>query len=125
MENEVGAVGNLNAIGTTLRYWGPIRSAAADWSRYPLGTQFKIVGQSQIYEIDDFGSALVGNGTIDFYFPTLEQMDNWGLRYIDIEVIKWGSWHKSLSYLPADSKYWHVRQMYRELNAKIHAYNKR
>lgn len=122
LENEPGAYGNLNAIGTPLRYWGGVRSAAADWSKYPLGTQFKIVGEPHIYEIDDFGSALVGNGTVDFYKPTLEAMNAWGLRYIDIEIVKWGSYSKSLSYLSGSSGYWHVRQMYYNIKPKVDRY---
>lgn len=122
LENEPGAVGNLNAIGTALRF-GSIRSAAADWSRYPLGTQFRIVGEPHLYEIDDYGSALVGNGTIDFYKPTLSMMNNWGLRYVDIEIVKWGCYHRSLKYLPASSGYWHVRQMHYVIKGKINSYS--
>ena len=32
--------GRLNAAGGTLQYGGTIRSAAADWSRFPLGDPF-------------------------------------------------------------------------------------
>ncbi|MEM0969571.1 MAG: hypothetical protein AAGJ31_09495, partial [Verrucomicrobiota bacterium] len=71
-ENEAGGkYGNKTALGTVLRGSGKMRSAAADWSRYPLGTRFRIVGSPQIYEIDDYGSALVGTDTLDIYQPTL------------------------------------------------------
>ncbi len=117
LENEPGAPWMKNAIGTNLRY-GTIRSAAADWSRYPLGTQFRIVGQPHLYEIDDYGSALVGTGTIDFYKPTLEAMNAWGLRYVDIQIVKWGSYERSLSYLQS-GKYWHTRQMRDTIRKKL------
>ena len=42
-------------------------SAAADWSRFPLGTRFQIVGTQDRYVIDDYGGALVGTNTIDLY----------------------------------------------------------
>src|SRR6478672_13822415 len=55
-----------SAVGSTLKY-GNTRSAAADWSVYPVGTVFKIQGDNHMYEIDDYGSALVGTNTIDLY----------------------------------------------------------
>ena len=39
---------------------GHLTSAAADWSRFPLGTKFKIRGTDTIYVVDDYGPALVG-----------------------------------------------------------------
>ena len=94
-ENEKGGIyGRKNAIGITLKY-GTIRSAAADWSRYPLGTKFRIIGEPYIYVIDDYGSALVGTETIDIYKPNLSMMKDWGVRNIDIEVIEWGCYKSS------------------------------
>ncbi len=68
--------------------YGAIRSAAADWSRYPLGTKFRMVGQPHVYVIDDYGSALVGTDTIDIYKPNLTMMKEWGVREIDIEILE-------------------------------------
>src|ERR1700739_2078410 len=34
-------------------------SAAADWSRFPVGTKFRIAGSDRKYVIDDYGSAPV------------------------------------------------------------------
>lgn len=110
-ENEPGAYGKLNAKGTTLRY-GKVRSAAADWSRFPVGTRFQIVGTPYTYEIDDYGSALVGTNTIDLYWPTLKLMNNWGTRHVDIKVIEWGCLEKSASIMEKRLKYPHVREMY-------------
>lgn len=110
-ENEPGAVGRLNAIGTTLRY-GLTRSAAADWSRYPLGTRFRIEGSPIIYEIDDYGSALVGTNTIDLFKPSLRLMNEWGSRHVDIKIIEWGSFEESNSWLGKRLKYPHCRAMY-------------
>src|SRR5438067_8393052 len=56
--------GSHNACGGWLRCSG-IRSAASDWSRYPVGTRFQIIDTGEICEIDDYGSALVGTNTID------------------------------------------------------------
>ncbi len=103
--------GRKNAIGTRLQF-GKVRSAAADWSRYPLGTEFRIVGQPGItYIIDDYGSALVGTGTIDLYKPTFGSMNRWGVRHVDIEVTKWGSFSKSLHILSPRTRWSHVRRM--------------
>jgi 3D (Asp-Asp-Asp) domain-containing protein len=46
---------------------GAVHSAAADWSRYPVGTRFQIVETGETCEIDDYGSALVGTNTIDLF----------------------------------------------------------
>ena len=88
--------GAKTAIGTNLRY-GRVRSAATDWSVYPLGTIFQIEGQPYIYQVDDYGSALVGTNTIDLYEPTKANMKQWGARKVNIRVLKWGSFSQSLS----------------------------
>ncbi|MFN0127138.1 MAG: 3D domain-containing protein [Verrucomicrobiales bacterium] len=110
--------GTRNAVGERLRY-GKVRSAAADWSRYPLGTRFRILGQPEEYVIDDYGSALVGKNTIDLYKPTVRSMDQWGVRHLEIEVIEWGCFEESLEVLlPRAGKARHVAAMVRDLRAK-------
>jgi 3D (Asp-Asp-Asp) domain-containing protein len=103
--------GELSAMGKPLRF-GMVRSAAADWSRYPVGTRFRIVGKPYEYVIDDYGSALVGTDTIDLYKPSGERMDDWGAREIEIEIIAWGSFGKSLAILePRREMGEHIEQM--------------
>jgi 3D (Asp-Asp-Asp) domain-containing protein len=110
--------GVRNAVGGPLRY-GKVRSAAADWSRFPLGTLFRIGGSPEIYEIDDYGSALVGKNTIDLYKPTTQSMRQWGVRQVEIEVIAWGSLEKSLKVLlPRARSAPHVAAMVRGIQAK-------
>src|SRR5437660_12015507 len=58
--------GRRNALGASLSS-RHLMSAASDWSRYPLGTHFRIVGTKDEYVIDDYGTALVGTNTIDLY----------------------------------------------------------
>lgn len=87
--------GNKSALGTELRYTPEYHSAAADWSRFPLGTKFKIKGYDRVFVVDDYGKALVGTGTIDIYFLTKERMNNWGVRIVQIEVLEFGSFHES------------------------------
>ncbi len=112
--------GNKNAIGTTLKYTGDLRSAAADWSRYPVGTKFKIVGDSQIYQVDDYGSALVGTDTIDIYQPTLTAMRRWGAPMVGIQVLEWGSFRESATILRARiDKAQHCREMYEGIKEKV------
>lgn len=119
MENEPGAVGRKNAIGTNLRYTKKHRSAAADWSVYPVGTKFKIKGHSAIYEIDDYGSALAGTNTVDIYKPTLRSMNKWGTRKIEITVIEWGSYERASRILSHRCGYWHCRKMYNAIQKKL------
>ncbi len=106
-----------NAIGTTLKY-GDLRSAAADWSIYPVGTKFKIKGEPHLYVIEDYGSALVGRNTIDLYKPTRGSMRAWGTRHVDIEVTEWGSFERSLHILKPRARYSHVRAMVNKLRQK-------
>lgn len=117
-ENEVGAIENYNAAGGRLKY-GQVRSAAADWSKYPVGTKFKIKGLPYTYVVDDYGSALTGTNTIDIYHPTLKLMNKWASRPVEIDVIQWGSWERTLSLLKGRRGYWHCRDMYYAAKKKV------
>jgi 3D (Asp-Asp-Asp) domain-containing protein len=69
-EDDHLVYGSKNATGTHLRYSNRVRSAAADWSFYPVGTVFRIKGLPYLYVVDDYGSALTGTGTVDIYKPS-------------------------------------------------------
>lgn len=103
--------GKKTAAGTELRYEPSYHSVAADWSRFPLGTKFRIRGYDRIFVVEDYGSALVGTNTLDLYFPDKERMNNWGVRYVDIEVLAFGSFHESRKIVAARAIYHHCRQM--------------
>lgn len=120
-ESDSLKYGRLSASGTALRSKGDIRSAAADWSRYPVGTKFRIVGASQIYEIDDYGGGLVGTDTIDIYQPTLTAMRNWGSPELGVEILEWGSIKRSMEILEKRVRVPHVKQMWLNLQAKCQA----
>lgn len=110
-ESDHIAYGPRNAVGTRLKYNDQVRSAAADWSVYPLGTRFKIKGEPYIYEVDDYGSALVGTGTIDIYQPTRALMRQWGRRVVEIQIIQWGSSKRSMEMLAGRTRYRHCARM--------------
>ncbi len=103
--------GNKNATGTALRYTNQVRSAAADWSFYPVGTTFRIKGLPYLYVVDDYGSALTGTGTIDIYKPTKAIMNQWGRRNVELTIVQWGSFTRSAELLSKRTKYTHCRQM--------------
>lgn len=103
--------GDKNATGTTLRYTNRVRSAAADWSFYPVGTTFRIKGLPYLYVVDDYGSALTGTGTIDIYKPTKDVMNLWGRRNVELTIVQWGSFTRSAELLSKRTKYDHCRQM--------------
>ena len=109
--------GAHNAIGTRLASAG-VHSAAADWSRFPVGTKFKILNTGEICQIDDYGSALVGTGTIDLYKKSRGDMHNWGVRYVDIKILEWGSSQKSLQILRERTRNRHVRAMVADLRTQ-------
>jgi 3D (Asp-Asp-Asp) domain-containing protein len=102
--------GRRNAVGKTLSGQGHL-SAAADWSRFPLGTKFQIVGTQDRYIIDDYGGALVGTNTIDLYMTNRRAMRLWGVRRVDIDILEWGSKQLSLKVLEPRRKNGLVRRM--------------
>src|ERR1051325_5541992 len=106
-----------NALGTYLSGRHVI-SAAADWSRFPLGTRFRICSTREEFVIDDYGTALVGTNTIDLYKPTRLEMRRWGVRHVDIDVVQWGSEAESLKVLGPRAKHRLVRQMITSLEKK-------
>jgi 3D (Asp-Asp-Asp) domain-containing protein len=99
-----------NAIGLRLS-GGAVGSAAADWSRFPLGTKFRLVDTHEVFQIDDYGWALVGTNTIDLYKPSRLAMRRWGVRRVDIDVIEWGSREKSLKVLAPRGRNRQIRRM--------------
>ena len=61
--------------------------------------------------VDDYGKALVGTRTIDIYFLTKERMNHWGVRWLDIEVLEFGSFHESRKILAARANHPHCLEM--------------
>ena len=109
--------GKRNAVGAKLSR-GKCRSAASDWSRFPLGTRFRIVGTRDEYIIDDYGTALIGTNTIDLYKHTKLEMRRWGVRHVDIDILEWGSNENSLKVLKPRAKHRSVRRMIVALEKK-------
>jgi 3D (Asp-Asp-Asp) domain-containing protein len=110
--------GRQTCIGTTLRY-DAVHSAAADWSRWPLGTTFRILDTGEICKVDDIGWALSGRNTIDLYKPTRGAMNGWGTRTVNIEILNWGDDSEALSILSKRSKYAHVQRMVKDLEKHV------
>lgn len=109
--------GKHNAIGTYLS-GRQVMSAASDWSRFPLGTRFRLVNTNEEYIIDDYGTALIGTNTIDLYKPSRLDMKRWGVRRVDIDVLQWGSKEESLKVLAPRAKHQSVRRMIVALQKK-------
>ena len=95
-----------------------MNSAAADWSRYPLGTKFKILSTNKTYVVDDYGPALVGTNKIDLYMPSRQEMAHWGVRKVQIYIIEAGSYDRSLALLKPRKKLPYVRKMVKVLEEK-------
>ncbi len=112
-----GGSGVHNALGEYLS-GRHVMSAASDWSRYPLGTRFRLADTNEEYVIDDYGAALIGTDTIDLYKPSRLEMKNWGVRYVDIDVLQWGSEEQSLKVLAPRCKHHCARQMVAALQKK-------
>lgn len=108
--------GSMNAAGTPLRYTERVRSAAADWAVYPVGTVFRIKGMPQLFVVDDYGSALTGTGTVDIYTPSKQYMGAWGRRNVELTVVQWGSYARSAEILAKRTHFPHCAQMYAAIN---------
>jgi 3D (Asp-Asp-Asp) domain-containing protein len=109
--------GRHSAIGARLCGHDVI-SAASDWSRFPLGTKFRIVDTNEVFRIDDYGSALIGTNTIDLYKTNRLAMRQWGVRHVDVDILEWGSDQHSLQVLTPRSGNRAVRQMIVALQEK-------
>lgn len=90
-------------------------SAAADWSRWPAGTIFRVVATGQLYRVEDYGWALAGRNTIDLYMATPRDMNGWGVRQELIEIVQWGDPAASLHKLAPHQKFRHIKRMVLEL----------
>lgn len=118
-ESDHVKYGRLAATGTKLKS-GNIRSAAADWSEFPVGTTFRIKQYPKYtFVVDDYGSALVGTKTIDLYQTTKSKMREWGVRNVEIEVIQWGCLSKSKAILQDRLRYAHIRKMNESISNKL------
>ena len=106
--------GSKSALGSQLKC-GSVKSAAADWSRWPAGTTFRVQETGEFYQVDDYGWALTGTNTIDLYKPSRSAMNSWGVRRVNIQVLDWGDPDRSLSILRPRGKYKHVRKMIAQL----------
>jgi 3D (Asp-Asp-Asp) domain-containing protein len=109
--------GHRNAVGEYLS-GRRVLSAASDWSRFPLGTRFRVAGSPEEYVIDDYGSALIGTNTIDLSKSSRAAVRNWGVRHVDIEVLQWGSHDESLKILRPRKKSHIVRRMIASIEEK-------
>jgi 3D (Asp-Asp-Asp) domain-containing protein len=107
-----------NANGSQLKA-GDLKSAAADWSRFPLGTKFSVCETHQTYVVDDYGPALVGTNRIDLYMPSPRDMHHWGVRKVTIIIIEPGSYARSLALLRPRKRVPYVRRMVKALEQKV------
>jgi hypothetical protein len=108
-----GAAGNGATARGTRYQSGSISSAAADWSRWPAGTLFRVLATGEIYEVDDFTDDIVGTNTILLYKPAAARPDAES-RLVTIEVVRWGSPHDSAEFLRQE-KSSTARKIYAEL----------
>lgn len=115
--HEKGGGGRKNAMGEYLS-GRLVKSAAADWSRFPLGTRFKIIDTNEEYMIDDYGSALIGTNTIDLYKMSRLEMKRWGVRHVDIDILQWGSEEQSAKILTPRAKHKSAQRMLVALASK-------
>jgi 3D (Asp-Asp-Asp) domain-containing protein len=95
-----------------------IGSAAADWSRWPMGTTFRLLSTGQMYRVEDYGWALSGRNTIDLYMANQRDMNLWGARQEPIQVLHWGDPRESLQFLRSHQDYRHIKRMVLELEGR-------
>ena len=65
--------------------------------------------------MDDYGWALAGRNTIDLYMPTRREMNRWGVRQVNIRILRWGDPWASYAVLEPRRKHKHVKRMLNEI----------
>jgi len=95
-----------------------VGSAAADWSRWPMGTTFRLLSTGQVYRVEDYGWALSGRNTIDLYMSNQRDMNTWGARQEPIQILRWGDPQQSLQFLQSHTDYKHIKRMVLELQGR-------
>jgi 3D (Asp-Asp-Asp) domain-containing protein len=104
---------NKNAVGSILEKG----QVATDWSVIPVNSKIKFDGH--VYVVTDYGSALCTTKhnmpVVDLFVDNKREMKQWGVKYMDIEVIEWGDWQKSKDILSSRLKYKHCRHMYENI----------
>jgi 3D (Asp-Asp-Asp) domain-containing protein len=95
-----------------------VGSAAADWSRWPMGTTFRLLSTGQMYRVEDYGWALSGRNTIDLYMANQRDMNSWGARQEPIQILQWGDPRQSLQFLQSHQDYKHIKRMVLELEGR-------
>ena len=95
-----------------------IGSAAADWSRWPMGTTFRLLSTGQTYRVEDYGWALSGRNTIDLYMSNRRDMNTWGARQEPIQILHWGDVQQSLQVLQSHTDHKHIKRMVLELQGR-------
>jgi 3D (Asp-Asp-Asp) domain-containing protein len=108
---------NRNACGDRLLS-GSMKSAACDWSRWPVGTVFRVRETGENFVVDDYGWALAGTNTIDLYKPSRSAMNAWGVRRVNIEILQWGDVRRSLAILQPRLKHRHVQRMVSQIKSR-------
>ncbi len=116
-EKDHRKYGRKTALGTTLQY-GEVTTAATDWSRWPVGTRFRVRETGREYVVEDYGWALAGTNRVDLYFDSRSGMNAWGLRRVEIEILEWGDDARSYRILKGREKHRHVKRMVQQMEAR-------
>src|SRR5438874_321269 len=90
-----------------LRVPTPRAESSERCSAFDLGVV--VAGEEKVS--DDYGTAMVGNNTIDLYKTTRLEMKRWGVRQVDIDILHWGSDEQSIKVLTPRAKHGTPRRM--------------
>ncbi|HEY1084644.1 MAG TPA: hypothetical protein VGE29_20425, partial [Prosthecobacter sp.] len=47
-------------------------------------------------------------------------MNDWGVRHVDIEVLQWGSYRRSIDIMKDRMRWPHVRRMVEDIQSKVY-----
>jgi len=61
---------------------------ASDWSIFPPGSKFDVPGYGPCI-VEDSGNLVKGRH-LDLYFPTLGEAQRWGLKRLDVQLVRYG-----------------------------------
>ncbi|MEM1294025.1 MAG: hypothetical protein AAGH89_01595 [Verrucomicrobiota bacterium] len=111
--------GLVTASGAPLQSTKAHNSAAADWSRFPVGTVFRLSNYPERFVVEDYGPALVGKDVIDIYRSDRESANNWGRQMLTIEILEWGSFERSREILATRLQVPYCKTMHDAIVAKL------
>ena len=89
LDNKSGICADENPTVTSIGKYPSKKYAAVDPKKLPYGTKIKVPGYGTVEAGDTGGAMRNYDGIqIDLFFDTYEEAIEWGVKYIEVEIIQ-------------------------------------